>query len=80
MSTHEHLTRKEQVELSQLLLRARGEGPPLRDEDRSRMRALVVKENPRVANHPEDSLVSAGLIALGALWFLRGPPPEEWPA
>jgi hypothetical protein len=79
MTWSEHLTREEQVELGQLLLQAR-EGDPLGTPGWARLRDLVVRENPRVVNHSDKDLVSAGLIALGALWFIRGPPPEEWPA
>jgi hypothetical protein len=74
------LDRREQVELSQLLLRAHGEGVPLSQAEQARMRALVVMENPKAADLPDAKLVSTGLVALGALWFIRGPPPEEWPA
>ncbi|MCA1811871.1 MAG: hypothetical protein LC623_07675 [Halobacteriales archaeon] len=60
---------QEQVELSRLLVRAR-EGDPLRPAEQGRMRALVAKGNPAAAGQPLDDLVSAGLIVLGAIWFL----------
>jgi hypothetical protein len=60
---------QEQVELSRLLVRAR-EGRPLLPAEQGRMRALVAKGNAAVAGWPLDDLVSAGLIVLGAIWFL----------
>jgi hypothetical protein len=60
---------QEQVELSKLLVQAR-HGPPLLPAEQARMRALVAKGNPAVSDRPLEDLVSAGLIVLGAIWFL----------
>lgn len=60
----------EQVELSRLLVRARGESAPLSPTEQERMRILVAKGNPVAAGWPIGEVVSAGLIVLGAIWFL----------